>query len=229
MMGFPIVYILITGIWFNIPAIHYASLLISPFFYFISFWAILSGYGLWEMKRWAWYVFIFAQVLIAYKNLYVVANYSQSEYRMGAFLIASIVQVAITYKITREVRVPYFLPKIRWWASYLEESPVIQAVIQRGAGEKVQGKVMDVSVFGCFVKTHGDFSDNEEVSLRFEIKGEEFQCQGWVVWRTESAVTHPKGIGIKFQKLNRKVRKTLKSALSDYKKDLNQAYLATQS
>ncbi len=227
MIGFPICYILLTGIWFNIPARNYASILISPLFYFVSFWAVLSGYGLWEMKRWAWYVFIFAQILILYENANIVSNYSESQYRGGAFLMALFIQVIITYRITREVRVPYFLPKIRWWASYLEESPVLETEIKKEDGVSLKGEVLDVSVFGCFVKIQNNFVTNESVSVKFEVKGEEFECQGWVVWKTESAVTHPKGIGIKFEKLNRKIRKNLKSAINDYKKEVNNASLSS--
>lgn len=224
MGSFPISYLLFSGLWFNVPLRNYPALLTSPWFYMASFWSVLAGYGLWEMRRWAWYIFLVAHAALFYQNALVVIHYSAAQYQAAAFFLAAFLQLAIVFKITREVRVPYFLPKIRWWASSFQENPTLETSIRRKDGTEAIGEILDVSVFGCFVKIQNTFDDNESVTLRFSVKGEEFECQGCVVWRTEPAVTHPKGIGIKFEKMNRRMRKNLRSVIHGYKKEANQAY-----
>jgi hypothetical protein len=59
---------------------------------------------------------------------------------------------------------------------------------------------------------------DETLDLRFTLFGEPIECRGIVVWRTQSAVTHPRGIGVKFVGVSKPTRRTLKAADQRLKK-----------
>lgn len=216
-LAFPVVYLVCITLWFDIPLGKIPSILLSPFFYFLSFWACLAGYGLWEMKRWAWYVFLGVHGLVLYENLSLLWTHADTHHRFLAFLVASGIQALWVYRVHQEVRVPYFLPKIRWW----ESAPTRLAVptqIRRETQELVGGQVLDLSMKGCFVKTGIDFSLEEEVFTEFNLFGQRIECKGRVVWCSHSAVTHPKGIGVKFIELEKDQKEPLKMAIRRLRK-----------
>src|SRR3954463_739830 len=85
---FPIGYIVVTAMLFDIPLNACASLLLSPFYYIVSLSAVAAGYGLWEMKRWSWYLFLFAQILIIYEDAFIILTYSESHHKILGFLVS---------------------------------------------------------------------------------------------------------------------------------------------
>ena len=72
---FPVLYLLACAFLYEISGRNLLNILLSPGFYFVSFWAVLTGYGFWETRRWGWYVFLFTNILIAYENTYLLVNY----------------------------------------------------------------------------------------------------------------------------------------------------------
>ena len=195
---FPIVYIVIVAMLFDIPLNACVSLLISPFYYIVSFCAVAAGYGLWEMRRWSWYLFIAAQILITYENAVIAVSYAESHHKTFAFLIVVLLQAALVFRVGREIRVPYLFPRIRWWESNPRYRLAIPVTITRKNGDVCKGEILDLSLAGCFVKLRNDFTSDEALALNFNSYGYEVYCEGNVVWSALSAVTHPKGIGIKF-------------------------------
>ena len=49
-MGFPIFYIVVATLLFDLPAAACARVLLSPWYYILSGLAIAVGYGFWEMN-----------------------------------------------------------------------------------------------------------------------------------------------------------------------------------
>ena len=95
--------------------------------------------------------------------------------------------------------VPYFLPKIRWWESDPRNKLLIPAKVRLSSDALIQeSDILDISLMGCFVRTRETVPENERVQIEFSVFGHDFVCSGIVVWRAESTVTHPKGLGIKF-------------------------------
>src|SRR5690606_14340944 len=124
--------------------------------------------------------------------------------------ISILIIAGIVYRVGREVKVPYFLPRIRWWESNPRYRLAVAVEIIRDNGAKIEGEILDLSLQGCFVKLQENVRNNEFVTADFELFGERVQCSGSVVWRTESSITHPKGIGIKFGPLPRNQRRVLR-------------------
>jgi hypothetical protein len=124
----------------------------------------------------------------------------------------------MVYLVGREIRVPYFFPRIRWWESDPRYKLSVQTKVAREDKTELEGEIMDLSLSGCFVKTHAYFVPDELVTLDFSLFERSLRCSGRVVWRSESTVTHPKGIGVKFEALNKETIYCLKQAVQKLKK-----------
>jgi hypothetical protein len=203
------------AILFDIPAEVCVRILLSPSYYLVTFTALAVGYGFREMKRWSWYVFLVANGLIMYENAILAHDYGVSHHKFFAFLISVAIQGGVMYQVAREVRVPYFFPRIRWWESNPRYKLSVPVKVLRGVSSvedrsMAEGEILDISAGGCFVKARADFELHESLELRFRVFGHDLDCRGTVVWATQSTVTHPKGVGVKFDVLTRAERRTLR-------------------
>ena len=218
-LTFPISYLIVAAILFDIPAPLCVRLLLSPIYYLIGALAMVSGYALWEMKRWGWYIFVTANLFITYGNALLASDYSSSHHQVLAFIASVFVLLLIGYKVGREIRVPYFFPKIRWWESnprYKLSAPVKLKV--RTLGQEMEGDILDLSLGGCFIKLRSDIPLHENLDLQFSVFQQGVECTGTIVWRTQSTVTHPKGVGVKFHALTRVNRGQLRQVCGKLKK-----------
>lgn len=209
-MAYPLTYLLHAAILFDIPAAGCVRILLNLFYYVVSIVAMTAGYGLWEMRRWSWYAFIFATVLTIYQNALVVQDYGESNQKALAFVASCLIVLGMTYRVAREVRVPYFFPKIRWWESNPRYRLTVPARIRREDGSVIDGQILDLSIAGCFVKLRSDLRIDERVDLDFTVYSQRVEAPGAVVWQGLSAVTHPKGIGVKFSLLPKLQRRALR-------------------
>jgi len=205
LMGFPLLYPLSVAILFDTPFGEVFALYGSPFFYLASFWMIVSGWGLWEMKRWAWYVFLVAMSLVAGLNISVVINYSHTQHPFFATLSSLFAVLLNIYLVAREVRVPYFLPRIPWWKAESDFRVELPVRVGRPHDTLVLGQIMDLSHSGCFIRLNqeeieglGPIDAEDEVMMKFQLFGEPLEVKGNIVWVTQGGVTHPRGLGVKF-------------------------------
>ncbi len=226
---FPVLHLTFIGILFNIPLTSWIRILLSPFYYVVAFFAMITGYGLWEMRRWSWHLLLFTNIAVIYENALIANDYGESHNNGLAFLVSVIILLALVYRIAREVRVPYFFPKIRWWESNpryrlsvpvkltLKPLPALPGHSQGKTegpespqGREIVAEILDLSMGGCFIKVREPIGLDERLELSFQVFGVPLECLGVVVWRTQSTVTHPRGMGVKFQLLTRPQKKTLK-------------------
>ncbi len=220
-MAFPLVYLVVAALLFDIPARSCVRILLSPLYYLLCFWAVCAGYGLWEMRRWGWHVFLFSNILIVYGNAVLASDYGTSHHKIFAFVISLGILALIIFRLGREIRVPYFLPRIRWWESNPRYRLTVPVAIQRQGGAPLTGDILDLSMGGCFVKLRTELLQDELLTLDFKVFDAPFLLQGNVVWRTHSTVTHPKGIGVKFAPLGRPERRLLRAVIHRLKKIAN--------
>lgn len=212
-MGTPVVHIILAALVFDISISECITILLSPSYYLVSGIAALAGYGLWEMRHWSWYLFVIANFMLTYENALFVNSYGSSLHPIGVFLLSVIGVGLVVYRIGKEIRVPYFFPKIRWWETdprYKLVVPTQIRCLEVSHSMVVEGQIMDLSMTGCFVKLRNDLNRNEDVSLEFSIFGHKIHCRGTVVWLTQSTVTHPKGVGIKFNEIEKADRRHLR-------------------
>ncbi|MEW6057491.1 MAG: PilZ domain-containing protein [Bdellovibrionota bacterium] len=161
---------------------------------------------------------------MVYQTAVALVYYSDQEFRLPVFLATGAGQLFFIYIVGREIRVPYFFPRIRWWESDPRYKLSVQTRLNREEKkDELEGEIMDLSVGGCFIKTHGFFMLDEPITLHFTLFEKNIECRGRVVWRTESMVTHPKGIGVKFDTLSKENVFCLKQATKKMK-ELAKAY-----
>ncbi len=217
-MGFPILYIPVAAVFFDVSAKTCGSVLLSLKYYVLSFAAAMVGYALWEMKRWAWYLFVIVNVLIVYENSLMAFHYGESLHPVLAFLFSVLTVLLLTYQVGREIRVPYFFPKIRWWETDPRYRLSVPVTVTRSTGALLSADIMDLSRGGCFIKLRNELGQDEEVALSFTVFNIPLKCEGVIVWRTRSTVTTPKGVGIKFTDLGRAEKRSLRVVSNRLKK-----------
>lgn len=212
-MVFPVTYLVIITILFDIPLLNVEAILLFPSFYLVSALSMLAGYGLWEMRHWAWYLILISGVLTTFESARVVHSYGESHYKALAFLASLLLWGGLVHRISKEMRVPYFFPKIRWWETNPRYKLSVPVRIQRSAGgsaQAIDGEILDLSIGGCFIKLRTDLELHELLCLGFQVFGLSLDCEGVVVWRTQSGVTHPKGVGVKFAIKSRAQKRKLR-------------------
>jgi Tfp pilus assembly protein PilZ len=209
-VSLPLAYILIVAVLFDVSATSCLRILLSPFYYFVGFVTVVAGYGLLEMRRWAWYWFIAANILIAYQTALIANDYAETHHQVFAYLAVLVGLVFTTIRVAKEVRVPYFFPRIPWWESDPRYRLSVPVTITFPRGEPIQGEILDLSLGGCFIKVRAEVYQDEIVLVEFTVLGQKLQLTGAVVWRTQSTVTHPKGVGVKFTEMDRRHRRSLR-------------------
>ncbi len=213
LMGFPLIYILILATSFNIPLSGCMRILLAPFYHFVAGFAVLVGYGLWEMRRWSWYGFIVFQGLLFYEDAIIASESAESHHKVFIFAASVVLQFVIGLRLAREIRVPYFFPRIRWWESNPKYRLSIPVSLQKESGEDLIGDILDLSHSGCFLKLRAHLEMSQKLKLSFKVYGQNLNLVGIVVWEANSTVTHPQGVGVIFEYPPKDQRKALRVIL----------------
>lgn len=209
-VAFPIAYLIFIAILFNVSIENSVQILFSPFYWLLSTAAVITGIGLWNLRRWSWHLFLAVNTFILYESVTVWAQYGQTYHGVVAFLICSALFSGMTYQVAREVRVPYLFPRIRWWESNPRYRLAAPVLLRRKDGSVIEAEILDISVGGCFIKLRQDLLQDELINLNFSMFDLPIACSGFVVWRAASTVTHPKGVGVRFEPLSRMDRRSLR-------------------
>jgi hypothetical protein len=217
-ISLPVTYLVLARTAMSIHLSDEIKIVLSPWFWIISVIAVVSALGVLRIRWYGWSLFLFSHLTVTYQTALALVHYSHAPHRLFIFLSTVVVQSLMVYVVGREIRVPYFFPKIRWWESDPRYKLSVQTKLIREDESELEGEIMDLSLGGCFVKTHSYFIPDEVLRLDFTLFEKVVQCSGKVVWRTESTVTHPKGIGIKFETLSKENAQCIKQATRKLKK-----------
>lgn len=229
MLGFPVFYFFLSILLFSLQARGLFSVLLSPVFYLTSIFWVVTGVGLRRMNKWTWGTFLIAQALTMYLNIVNLISYSDSEAKGFSFLVILLVQSYIQVVISRHLRVPYLFPKIKWWESGLAAIQNIPAEVFHVSSitGTSTGQILDIGPTGSFIKTPYEFEAFEKIKVRIQAYQQEVDLPGVVVWRAESTVTHPRGIGVEFGTLDRIKKRKLRVITKCFQKERNQRSILT--
>ncbi len=225
MVGFPVFYLLFTALIFELNSKGVLALVLSPLYYLASIFWVMTGFGFRKMRQWSWYTLWFAQLFVFYLNALSLVNYSRSETKVQAFVLTLLIQFYVFFAASREVRVPYLFPRIKWWESGIAGMTHIRVEIETTHSEKSAhpepslGQILDINLRGCFLKTPRDFHEFEKIKMRGNFYGTPLELPGTIVWLAQSTVTHPKGVGVKFYGLDGLRKKHLKGAIKQFLKE----------
>jgi hypothetical protein len=215
-LAFPVLYLVLASVAFDVPARTILGALLTPSFYLLSALAVLTGWGLRKMKRWAWHLFVFTNVCITYANAIYALEKGQTHHPALSFVLSLVLLALITYRVGNELNVPYLIPKIRWWESDPRHKLIIPVSLKWNRSDVAStpmlraGEILDIDQSGCFIKLSETIPVDTEIQLTFQAFGAQLSLSGAVVWKTETAVTHPRGVGVKFGALEKDSRKILR-------------------
>ncbi len=207
----PLTFILFVAVAFDVPAEACLRLLLGPMYYITTIGAMIAGYGLWEVRRWSWYALVAATLLLGYESAVILTELGETHHKFLAYFLTLGFLAAALYRVAREIRVPHFFPRIRWWESDPRFRLTAPATVRRADGTTLQGEVLDVAMGGCFLKLRPDLKDDESLAVEFTLYGHTIRCTGTVVWRAFSTVTNPKGVGVKFDQVHKPERRALRA------------------
>ena len=212
MIGFPPVYLIYVAIFFELKSKGVIAVALSPLFYLSCIFWIMTGVGLRRMRQWSWYTFGAAQFFVTLLNIINIVTHSESEFKGYAFIFTLGLQYLIYWSVQREIRVPYLFPNIKWWESGIAGMNHLSADIyhSRSPTGYSNTQLLDLNGRGCFLKSPMDFEPNEKIKIKLSAYGQDVDLPGLIVWNAKSAVTHPKGVGIRFYDLNRTRRRKVK-------------------
>jgi len=166
--------------------------------------AWFAAYAVYQTKAWSWWLALVAALTL------VTFNTGVSLYRAqdvgDAWLWTSIIIIAAPMVLAavllqREVRTPYFNPRIRWWES--EPRFAIDAPVRGG------GRALDISRHGMFVQHDNPPELGKEGDWLFEIDGHEVKVTGAVSWLSPGEAEHPAGFGVRFEEQDDATRQAL--------------------
>ena len=219
--SFPITYVLTLGAFYNLPFPKMAAILFSVVYIAHSAFAIGTGFALYNMKPYAWHFFVFHSTLLLIEQFYVAISMAENYHVEIPLTLACLAIGSSIFLLKLELRVPYFNPKIAWWESDPRYKISVPAQMT-SADHFYQGEIMDISAGGCFIKLKENLKTEQLIQVKFSLFDQKFDCSGKIVWRTDSGVTHPKGVGVKFYALEKThqiaLRETVKKLKSLSKK-----------
>ncbi len=214
--SFPVTYALLMGALYNLPGTRIVSMFFSFAHIAHAILAIFTGFALYRMRPYAWHFYVFHSVLMLAEQFYVAYRYAENHVVEFPLTFASVCILFMLWIVKFELRVPYFSPKIAWWESDPRYKISVPAEMT-AADHFYRGEIMDISASGCFIKTKDPLKVDQELHIKFSLFDQKFLCTGRVVWRTESGVTHPKGVGVKFSGVEKPMQGELRQTVKKLK------------
>jgi Tfp pilus assembly protein PilZ len=214
--SFPLSYIMLLGAFYNLPLSRMMSILFSFYYIAHSVLAVFTGFALYRMRPYAWHFYVFHSFAMLVAQFVVAYRYGENHVVEIPLVFVSLVILGLLLFLKKELRVPYFSPKIAWWES--DPRYKISVPAQMTCSDHFyQGDIMDISSSGCFIKTKDPLKVDQAIQIKFALFDHKFDCHGKVVWRTESGVTHPKGVGVRFTTLDKQVQTDLRETVRKLK------------
>lgn len=165
--------------------------------------ALFLAFGLYRVRLWAWYGFIFHSALTLLSSMYEI---SDSRFALtNAFWINILGLLPLGYFIRKEIRKPYFNPLLRWWEQHSRVRDSIGVELSWNE-VRLRERTFDLSPDGIFVETQrlADVAVGYFFNVRLDFGGEkQLDVQGVVVWINFEKGRVPPGFGVKFLGISR--------------------------
>lgn len=214
--SFPLTYVMILGALYNLPLGKMLAIGFSVYYLIHTLIAIFTGWALYHMRPYAWHIFVFHCLILSGEQFYLALSQAENFYPQIP-LAVSLGLILLTFFIVKwELRVPYFNPRIAWWESDPRYKISVPAQMT-SQDHFYQGEIMDISANGCFIKSKAPIHVDQIIHVKFALFDSTFSCDGKIVWQTEGAVTHPRGVGVRFLNLDNKNQLLLRDTVKKLK------------
>lgn len=170
--------------------------------------AIPLAIGLFKVRLWAWYYFILHSLGMLFLSFF---TFQGSFHVSKASLINFLFLIPLGYYISREIRTPYFNPRVRWW----EQAKRLKHNIDVMLHDK-SFMTYDISLAGAFIITNGEINliQGDMVKCKLQYDNLSIETNAEIVWENAQESTLPIGYGIKFVDLNKTNKKLLDKLIS---------------
>lgn len=170
----------------------------------------LAGFAVYQVRAWSWYLALGAFALFAAHGvaLFVARGEQVSDSALWAFTAITVTPaVGLIVLLQREIRTPYFNPRIRWWEA--EPRFPIDGSLAEG------GRVLDISRLGLFVQRDDPPAEGTTGEWTLRIGEKTVPLVGDVAWISEGDGTHPAGFGLRFGALSPEARTAVEGILAE--------------
>lgn len=172
--------------------------------------AWFAAYAVYHMKAWSWWLALVAALgLVAFSvgvSLYRAQDVGDA-WLWTSVVIISVPTVVAALLLQREIRTPYFNPRIRWWES--EPRFAIDAPVRGG------GRALDISRNGMFIQHDKAPELGTEGEWFFEIDGHEVKVAGAASWLSPGEAEHPAGFGVRFEEQDDATRRVIDRIIAE--------------
>jgi hypothetical protein len=189
--------------------------IVAPWEYlFATVVAWFLAFSVYQVKRWSWWGAVGVCALLVAHNLYVITQRvaNLSDLKLWVNVVITVAPaIAVTLLLQREVRAPFFNPRIRWW----EQDPryPIDAPLEGG------GCVLDISSTGMFIEWEAEAPKaGSKASYTFTVGDIHLAVEAEVIWVSAGDDTHPPGAGLRFAPLGEAARRDLFRLLEEQRK-----------
>lgn len=165
--------------------------------------AIPLAVGLFLVKRWAWYYFIvqsLLMILVSFSDATGYIHISRST------LVNLLVLIPLAYFLRKEIRIPYFNPRVRWW----QQSNRLKHSVHLSINNH-ELKTYDLSPEGAFIATekHSHFEPEKQYPAVLTYGDQKINLTVEVRWIHPTDGEYPQGIGIAFKDISNADKKSL--------------------
>ncbi len=174
----------------------------------IALTPIIGALVLW-FRPTSWYIIVAFMLGTIVVNVlsHVLMRPEGAPFALRTVLMSSTGLICAWLFLRRELRTPYFNPRLRWWENAARHP--IQLRVQIQGRPSSQHHTFDLSRTGCFLMGDEKFTLGERLELLVSIEDESVRLTGSVVWISDG-VAHPRGVGIRFEQPNAAVGAMLK-------------------
>jgi Tfp pilus assembly protein PilZ len=182
-----------------------------PWFYWALFVIpIVAAIGLYRVHEWAWYLLILHIVLLILNGFFALPSF---RFQVSPALANVLLLIPLVFLFRKEVRAPYFNPRLRWWQQHPRLRSSIQIRLLHPQFPE-PFTTYDISQSGCFVQVDNVDDLEPGTNMRMELKlGDDILIQPEIniVWinKTETK-SHPVGFGARFEKISSSEKKKMK-------------------
>jgi Tfp pilus assembly protein PilZ len=191
-------------------------------------WRVLSlmvltpfvGYGIWTIRMWGYFLLITHSLLLITSNI---VSYITGDTTLPLWFISAVSVLflgVIILFVRKEVKTPYFNPKVRWWESasrYYYRG--MKVLVKQFNSDKLffEADSFDLSETGVFVSTDRVVNVGDKYSFELILVNNSIlYTDGEVVWvNPKGKSMFPKGFGCWFIEPNGLFRKRIRYHLKD--------------
>lgn len=174
------------------------------------------SFGLFKVKKWAWFYFFIHSILVIVMSLFSVVFIKenidvQPRFNM-VFFVNLLILIPMAFFIKKEIRTPYLNPRVKWWEQSARVRHNLKIVYQNNEFE-----TFDISESGAFILDKGnkiDAHSDDIIPISLILDNKIIRCYSEVAWINQEEKSNlPKGVGIKFFNLKKEEIRQIKDFL----------------